>query len=1333
MAAHCEESLKQRADKDAAESLPVSPRLILVSVWAFVVVLLAVASPADAANLQRPFLEPFGPSEQPTFSNHQLLAVDSGTGDVLVGQRTGTTGNAITGTISRFHADGTPAPFAKLGNNTIDGKAGPGGMPCAQEPESCDRTPQEYLEVRDYGVQQIAVDPATGNILVTEGGLASRSEESIALVNVFSSDGMYLGQITSSSEGSVERACGAVVSPDGVVYIAGKFAGTTGIAEYVPSGNPPLDLSAKAFIPIDSGLAQVLCHMALGSSASANSIFIATGSSITERVWKVSTVSGEAHVFVEGAGTVVAVDPTTGNLLAGSRESEALEYASSGEVAGSVLSRLVTGGSRLGDFAVNSAGQVYAMKLIESHDVSVYGRPAVVPSVVAAPASSVGATTATLSGTINPEGLEVTNCVFEYGIDDGYGQSVPCEGTLSPPDASDHPVEAHVEGLSANGVTYHFRIAATNENGTEQSADRTFTTLNRVETKPAQATGVDTALLKGIVRPEGISFGECFFEYGIATNPGYEHSVQCSPEAGSIPTGADEVEVTASINGLVEGTRYRVRLRGANSEGPQIGDELPFETFGSPRISGLGAREATQTSALLEADVNPRGFGTTYYFEWGATSSYDHRLPATPEAIGVGQDPVRVTAELSGLAAGSTYHYRVVAESRGSQEVSADEIVETLNACGLPEGRCFELVSPRSVGPVASPGETVASLELKFQASPGSGAVAYASTPGLPGTTKGAEVLYRGIRGPDGWGSQQLSGPITARNERSDTGSNSSVTAMLSEDLSCGVTESWQPLTADPSMRLVYEEGGANLYRLDPDGGFTPITTTTPENPALRSPGYYVLAGASADCSVVAFTSAYLYPGIPGVGQFRTYEWREGVLRNLDSVPAASGEAPTEGPQDEAGQLQEVKVSDDGTRVFFSGERLTSPKPAEINRRGVFVREDGSATRDISLSETASTPDTGASLQWVTRDGSRAFFTANAGIAANGASSGGIDLYEYDFNKPEGERLTDLTVDEDPGGANVATVIGASTDGTHVYFLAQGQLLPGRGNTLAQNQQAGDYSVYGLVGGELSYVGTVEKNRPIAQVSPDGRFLLFESRADVTGYQSGGAGEAYLYDSEGSSEGAVCLSCRADGQLSVASPEFEVLASGNRAANLLHPPRIISGPEGAPRAVFSSLDSLAPGAIEGETNLYEWSHGQIFLLTSEPAGSRVAEKAESVFFAGASADASDMYLTTPQTLSWEDGDGRNSIYDARIGGGFPEPGPPAPPCNPDAEGSCQAPTQTSPGTPNAASSTFVGPGNVKPKPHKNKHKKKHKQKHKKKHKHHKHGKGKPNHDQGAGK
>ena len=274
--------------------------------------------------------------------------------------------------------------------------------------------------------------------------------------------------------------------------------------------------------------------------------------------------------------------------------------------------------------------------------------------------------------------------------------------------------------------------------------------------------------------------------------------------------------------------------------------------------------------------------------------------------------------------------------------------------------------------------------------------------------------------------------------------------------------------------------------------------------------------------------------------------------------------------------------------------------------------------------------------------------------------------------------------------------------------------------------------------GRFSRVVLGEQISWASQVSPDGRYLLFESSVDVTGYDSGGAGEAYLYDSNGGSEGAVCVSCRQDGQPSVAptggvpgvSP-YQVLPG---TGNIFDRAQVLTMRDGEPQVFFSSPDKLAPGAVEHQNNVYEWSHGQVFRMVSAQEGQQSPYPGSGKFaaFAGASKDGSDVYLVTPETLNWEDGDERLSVYDARTGGGFPEPPEPPVPCQATTEGSCQGPAHGAPSSPGAASAAFNGPGNPTPAGEKKQKKKAHKKKSHKKKGHAKKHK-RANHNRRAGK
>jgi hypothetical protein len=1267
--------------------------------------ILTFATPAaDATRYQRPFKEVFGTAAQPSFERPSTLAVDRANGDLLVGEEG-------TRSIRRFKEDGTPDPFSALGTNAIDGQPGPGGKPCAEEPASCDQTPQGGLEIRGQSLTGIAVDesggPTDGDIYVNQFAAGA--------IDVFSPEGRYLGDLTVAGGQPIENPCGVAVDATGAVYVADSNA----IHKYVPTANPPVNADDVANLPLPKGTdpegesAYSFCAISLGDGA----IFGSTnGGNAGEHAYKLDKETGQVDYNIgEGdriAYTGSAVDPTTGNVLFPSQHaSEAFEFDVSGESEAVPVGRLIQGQGVMAGIAVAGSGDTYTAVpsyIGESH-VEVYGTPAVVPTVTAEPAANVTGTRATLTGAVDPGGLEVSSCSFEYGETTSYGHVIACEGAI-PTDSQVHVVHATISGLAPNGQTYHYRLTATNANGTETSADGTLVTASRTVTRSATEVATTTATLNGLVRPEELQFVDCKFEYGGSTSATFEYVVPCSPPAAAIEPDLAPHAVTAAIGGLVVGETYRFRLVTTDAEGTLHGEELAFTTLGAPRVSEVRARGAEQRTATVEAKVDPSGFATSYHVEWGATTAYGNNIPIDFEpSVGSGTEPVLISVKLSGLSPGTTYHYRVVATNRVDTSDSPDQELETLDTCGLPAGRCFELVSPRELGPVARPGVGPGTTELHFQAASAPGSLAYLIESGQPDATKGGEVLYLGTRGTTGWSSRQFSNPILAPNESLSPNSISGQTRGLSENLECGVVESNQPLTSDAGTRLVREAGGSNLYRRNPDGSYTAITTLPPENlDAVEGEGEYSLAGLSPDCGKIIFSTRYRYAGVAGAGTSRLYEWEDGELRNVGFVPGPGGTVVTvEASAGASGSSPNYTnvLSADGSRVFFSATRQASPNPSEIGTTGVFVREGGVTTRDLSLSETT-TPDAGATYQYASKDGSRVFFTANAGLTEE-ASSEGKDLYEYDL---EDNKLTDLSVDRNAGGAEVAGFVGASGNGTHVYFVARGQLVPGRGRTFAQNQSAGTYSLYEEQDGAVTFVATVGQGElggvtveygpayTTSQVSRDGRYLLFQTSANVTGYEAGNkVTEAYLYDADASSEATVCVSCRQDGKAS-ATPVHSYPLGQGESNNQLHARVALTEHDGLARVYFSSYDNLAPGAVAGRANLYEWSHGQVFRIATEPAGlSSPKEESEGtaqIRFAGASSDGSDLYFTTTQALNWENGEERWSVYDARTGGGFPEPAPTPSPCDADSEGACQG-TSSPPLSPaGAASATFSGPGNL---------------------------------------
>ncbi len=102
--------------------------------------------------------------------------------------------------------------------------------------------------------------------------------------------------------------------------------------------------------------------------------------------------------------------------------------------------------------------------------------PETPPVVTTHAPSALSPTGITLNGSVNPNGL-ATTAQFQYGLTTGY-LSTPVNVALAPADGTDaQNVSAVLTGLTA-GTLYHYRLSATNSDGTRNTADGTFTTIS---------------------------------------------------------------------------------------------------------------------------------------------------------------------------------------------------------------------------------------------------------------------------------------------------------------------------------------------------------------------------------------------------------------------------------------------------------------------------------------------------------------------------------------------------------------------------------------------------------------------------------------------------------------------------------------------------------------------------------------------------------------------------------------------------------------------------------------------------------------------------------------
>lgn len=104
---------------------------------------------------------------------------------------------------------------------------------------------------------------------------------------------------------------------------------------------------------------------------------------------------------------------------------------------------------------------------------------------------------------------------------------------------------------------------------------------------------------------------------------------------------------------------------------------------GPPTATTTAATAVTETTATLNGTVDPEGNDTSWYFEYGTTTAYGSKTPTGGPEKGQAAKPV--SANVTGLTAGTTYHYRLVATSAAGTSNGAD-MTFTTGAPGTSPG-----------------------------------------------------------------------------------------------------------------------------------------------------------------------------------------------------------------------------------------------------------------------------------------------------------------------------------------------------------------------------------------------------------------------------------------------------------------------------------------------------------------------------------------------------------------------------------------------------------------------------------------------------------------------
>jgi hypothetical protein len=940
------------------------------------------------------------------------------------------------------------------------------------------------------------------------------------------------------------------------------------------------------------------------------------------------------------------------------------------------------------------------------------------------------------------------------------------------------------EGIAVNGVSG--RVYVSDAKGERQVEVFLATPLD-VVTGEATEIGATSVTLNGSVNPEGVEVTDCHFDYGTST--AYGQSAACEQTVGS---GSGAVAVTAKIKGLTPGTAYHFRLQASNKNGATLGNDAPFSTLPPPAIAGASVANLTASSVDLNAQVNPGGLETTYHVEYGTTTGYGAIVPAPPLSepdIGRGSGYVAVTQHIEGLAANTTYHWRVVAHNEAGTTMSPDHtFVYQTTGEGLPDGRAYEMVTPPQkngalVGHVFfGPEVDISEAGSRVIAPADQCFAASESCTGFRSATAGDEFAFTrtgegqscGSR-PPCWVASALAPPATRFSENNG----------------------WKKVSADVGTALFSMPSGPALeeewYARNPGGSFLLIGPMDPPGKngtnESRGPGH-----ATANLSHLVWTQtpgAWLWPFDMTKEGGSLYEYvgtgnRQPFLVGVSTKGQPKGSAEPDlistCGTEVAGNWN--ALSADGRTIFFTalsgqtkGIRVPCPSGSGANKgipvpaSELYARVDGELEdahtvavsqpecKEVKCKEAEASPSD-AQFVSASADGSKAFFLdtqmlTDVATEGTGSAVGGLcietksecNLYLYDFGRPAGENLIDVSAGDSSGlGPRVQGVVATSADGSHVYFVAKG-VLAGR-NAAGAEPVAGAENLYvyerdgahpaghtALIASLLASDSENWEGSFLVNVTPDGRFLVFSSHGALTRDDVRGDDAAQIFRYDAASEELVRVSVGNDGFNDNGNAGVGNATIVPAGATVEHAGPARGDPtmsDDGSYVFFQSPVALTPHALNdvvaghealrGKTiyaqNVYEWHAGHVYLIsdghdvgtaltgcTGRIGEKQQSEKSESfesdVCLLGAGASGSDVFFTTGDRLVPEDTDTQVDIYDARVcepasGNPCVAPEPPQlPPCGGEA---ChgipaQIPSLLAPGT-----ASFNGEGNIVPPP-----------------------------------
>jgi hypothetical protein len=879
--------------------------------------------------------------------------------------------------------------------------------------------------------------------------------------------------------------------------------------------------------------------------------------------------------------------------------------------------------------------------------------PASRPDIDSVSVSDRGSTTATLNAGINPNG-EATSYRFEYGPTAAYGTTVPApDGNAGSGTASQIFSEA-IAGLQP-GTTYHYRVTATNVNGTNTSTDRAFTTQ---PTAPdPQARGYE------LVSPPDKTGGS-----GLGT---WYSGIASHSDAGFPANDGDRFAPSSAFGGSL--------ADGAFSYGSDwtLAQRAPTGWANKPafnRIGGLGTPELAKLPSILAAsdDLSLTAWaGRTQMsiFEeqalvWGDSLNtvnpaalrewdsgrWEIAAPVHPDQqVGIGPVDTRIAADggyalISGPVRGAAgpgdpTGLAFVGGPRdwvaaGNGNVYIDDVTAGLSDA-FPGGGVRSLVNvctgegaDRTEIPLVDgagnviPGacledeENLAGRDAWLISPRGASLGAEGATPGSI-SDDGSRVFFMAPDHRNAVNHEQCSvaGAIGTKcppqvyvSQRNPDGTKTvrwiSKSAVGGQDSGLLASAVFEGATSD---------GDKAFFRTA-----SPLTPDDP-NGGPQVPGGVTTGSASPDSMDLYM---YDFPNAPGADP------GDGTLTRISAGPTGAADANAL-PGDITGPVSALRAfGSEGERVYFTTAAPVAGADGPGN--GTITAPGGTVTQTVTRNLYLYDQSQPAETRW--RFIAQLPASSTFGVcAAKGAApaEGGLR------SGPQGNGVM--------AGAGAANCVRTVGDGSLAAFFTDGRLTADD-----PDSATGDVYAYDAFSDEL-----VRVSRP----------------------QGGAPGTSHVCVTAGPGTGTQC-----HGDMAISSG----FASGQVPLNLE------AGSSSSSDRVmfFESASRLVPEDVNDVYDVYEWRSGVLSLLSTG------LPDAEDALYRGNDRSGTNVYISTRDRWSWQDHDAVLDVYVARKNSDGIPPPPPPPGCQLIAD-NCRPPGPAPTPTPPAGTGGS-GDGNADP-------------------------------------